>query len=127
MKDYSAECLEHYYHPKHCGTLNAAADNVGTAQVGSVSNGEVVRLQIAVADDGKIEQACFKAQGSCATIAAASFVCDWLQNKSLEDLDKLTVEVIVAALELPSVKIHCALLALDALQGAVADYAQKSG
>lgn len=124
MKDYSDECLEHYYHPKHCGSLDSNTANVGSAQVGSVSNGEVVRLQIAVAEDGKIAHACFKAQGSCATIAAASFVCDWLQGKALEDVKNLSVEVIVSALELPSVKIHCALLALDAVLGAVADYAE---
>lgn len=119
MERYSDSLLKHYYSGDFVGRMNEKDSAVYTGEVGSEEGGEVVRVQIKINDNAIIEDICFKAHGSCATIAAAAFVCEQLKNKSVDEINKLTAEKIVKALEMPKVKIHSALLAIDACKNAI--------
>jgi len=117
-KTYSDEVLTHFYEPKHIGHFCEDAADVSTGTAGSAASGDVVRLQIRV-KDGIVIDACFKAQGTCATIAVASWVANWVIEKSLQQCEALNCAEILQALELTPLRKHSALLVLDALQSAV--------
>jgi len=125
MRHYSEAVWAHYRNPYHAGSLVASAADVGTGQVGSQTQGAVLRLQILVAPDGLIRQAWFKAYGCGATIAAGSLVAQRLEGCTLEEALALDSATFVAALSLPPVKMHCAMLAEDAIKAAVQDYRSK--
>lgn len=122
MSGYSEAVLERYYSPKYCGCLEADNETVRTGQVGTADNGEVIRLQLQVGKDGTIAKICFKAHGSCATIAAAMWVCEQLDQQPLAAIDTLTHQALIEALDLPNTKLHSALLAIDAAKAAKADH-----
>jgi len=125
---YSEKVLEHFKHPKNVGTLNKDAKNVGTGLVGAPECGDVMRLQIEVDDTtGLIRDAKFKTFGCGSAIASSSLATEWLKGKSLEDAMKIDNMDIVEELALPPVKIHCSVLAEDAIKAAIADYHQKNG
>ncbi|HAW44986.1 MAG TPA: Fe-S cluster assembly scaffold IscU [Sutterella sp.] len=124
---YSDKVLEHYEHPKNVGTLDKNADNVGTGMVGAPACGDVMRLQIQVSEDGVIEDAKFKTYGCGSAIASSSLVTEWVKGKTVDEALELTNEAIAEELALPPVKIHCSILAEDAIKAAVADYKSKQG
>lgn len=121
---YTKEVLDHYHHSKNVGSLDSKNPNVGTGMVGAPACGDVMKLQIQV-KDGHIEQVAFKTFGCGSAIASASYVTELLKGKSLEDAEKIRNTNIAEALSLPPVKIHCSVLAEDAVKGAIADYRQK--
>ena len=123
--NYSAEVLAHYRNPKNAGSLDPNAPDVGTGQVGTREQGAVVRLQIQVDDNARIEQARFKAYGCGCTIAAASLAADWLQDKTLDAAAELNSAAIVQQLSLPPIKMYCAMLAEDAITAASTNYRNK--
>ncbi len=116
--------MEHYLHPRNVGSFDPQDARVGTALVGSPDLGQVLKLQIRV-QGATIESACFRAFGCGAAIAAASLTTQWLQGRSLEQALAIRSQDIVQALDLPPLKLHCALLAQDAIQAAVSDYTAK--
>ncbi len=125
---YSDKVLEHFKHPKNVGTLNKDSKNVGTGLVGAPECGDVMRLQIEVDDvTGVIRDAKFKTFGCGSAIASSSLATEWLKGKSLDDAMKIDNMDIVEELALPPVKIHCSVLAEDAIKAAIADYQQKNG
>ena len=124
---YSEKLMDHYEHPRNVGTLDKNADNVGTGMVGAPACGDVMRLQIQVNDEGVIEDAKFKTYGCGSAIASSSLVTEWVKGKSLDEAMKLSNEQIAEELALPPVKIHCSILAEDAIKAAIADYRQKQG
>ena len=124
---YSEKLMDHYEHPRNVGTLDKNADNVGTGMVGAPACGDVMRLQIQVNDQGVIEDAKFKTYGCGSAIASSSLVTEWVKGKSLDEAMKLSNEQIAEELALPPVKIHCSILAEDAIKAAIADYRQKQG
>lgn len=125
---YSDKVLEHFKHPKNVGTLNKDAKNVGTGLVGAPECGDVMRLQIEVDDvTGVIRDAKFKTFGCGSAIASSSLATEWLKGKSLDDAMKIDNMDIVEELALPPVKIHCSVLAEDAIKAAIADYQKKNG
>jgi len=113
MLQYSDDVLERYYDSKYVGMMDASDPDVRTGQAGTPESGEVVRIQMKVNAQGIIEVICFKAHGSCATIAAAAYVCEQLHGQPVSQIDCLSAEGIVNALNLPKVKVHSALLAID--------------
>ncbi len=117
-KTYSSEVLTHFYEPQHIGHFCEDAPDVYTVTAGKEASGDVVRLQIRV-KDGVVIDACFKAQGTCATIAVASWVSGWVIEKSLQQCETLSCADILQALELTPLRKHCALLVLDALHSAI--------
>ncbi|WP_345798131.1 iron-sulfur cluster assembly scaffold protein [Castellaniella sp. MT123] len=121
---YGPQVLDHYLHPRHVGSLDPQDAQVGTALVGSPELGQVLKLQIRLRD-GTIESACFRAFGCGAAIAAGSLATEWLQGRSLDQALAIRSQDFVQALDLPPAKLHCALLAEDAIRGAVTDYTQK--
>ena len=125
---YSDKVLEHFKHPKNVGTLNKDAKNVGTGLVGAPECGDVMRLQIEVDDvTGVIRDAKFKTFGCGSAIASSSLATEWLKGKSLDDAMKIDNMDIVEELALPPVKIHCSVLAEDAIKAAIKDYQEKNG
>ena len=124
---YSEKLMDHYEHPRNVGTLDKNADNVGTGMVGAPACGDVMRLHIQVNDQGVIEDAKFKTYGCGSAIASSSLVTEWVKGKSLDEAMKLSNEQIAEELALPPVKIHCSILAEDAIKAAIADYRQKQG
>lgn len=121
--NYSATLIDHCDNPRHVGSFDRTDPAVGTAMVGTPASGEVIKLQIRVdAATGRISAACFRAQGSGATIAAGSLVAEWLACKTLDEALRIDNQQIARALELPPLKLHCAMLAEDAIQAAVQDY-----
>ena len=124
---YSDKVLEHFKHPKNVGTLNKDSKNVGTGLVGAPECGDVMRLQIEVDDvTGVIRDAKFKTFGCGSAIASSSLATEWLKGKSLDDAMKIDNMDIVEELALPPVKIHCSVLAEDAIKAAIADYQKKN-
>jgi nitrogen fixation NifU-like protein len=121
---YGPQVLDHYLHPRHVGSFDPQDPRVGTALVGSPALGQVLKLQIRV-QGSAIESACFRAFGCGAAIAAGSLAADWLQGRSLDQALDIRSQDIVQALDLPPAKLHCALLAQDAIRAVVADYAHK--
>ena len=122
---YSEKLIDHYEHPRNVGTLDQKADNVGTCMVGAPACGDVMRLQIQVNDQGVIEDAKFKTYGCGSAIASSSLVTEWVKGKTLDEAGALTNAEIAEELALPPVKIHCSILAEDAIKAAISDYRSK--
>ena len=124
---YSEKVLDHFKSPRNVGTLNKDAKNVGTGLVGAPECGNVMRLQIEVdAATGLISDAKFKTFGCGSAIASSSLATEWLKGKSLDDAMRIDNMDIVEELALPPVKIHCSVLAEDAIKAAIADYQSKN-
>ena len=122
---YSEKVIDHYQNPKNVGTLDKSKSNVGTGLVGAPECGDVMRLQIEV-NDNVITDAKFKTFGCGSAIAASSLATDWLKGMTLEDAVKLDNMELVEELNLPPVKIHCSVLAEDAIKSAINDYRKKN-
>lgn len=122
---YSQKVLDHYENPRNVGTLDKDADNIGTGMVGAPACGDVMRLQIMVDTNGIITDAKFKTYGCGSAIASSSLVTEWVKGKTLDEALTIKNSHIAEELELPPVKIHCSVLAEDAIQSAVADYRAK--
>ncbi len=122
---YSEKLVDHYETPRNVGTLDEKADNVGTGMVGAPACGDVMRLQILVNDQGIIEDAKFKTYGCGSAIASSSLVTAWVKGKTLQEAEQLTNAQIAEELALPPVKIHCSILAEDAIKAAINDYRHK--
>ena len=124
---YSEKVLEHFKHPKNVGTLDKSKSNVGTGLVGAPECGDVMRLQIEVdAETGVIKDAKFKTFGCGSAIASSSLATEWLKGKTIEEAQAIDNMDIVEELALPPVKIHCSVLAEDAIKGAIKDYQDKN-
>ena len=121
---YSKEVLEHYEKPRNIGSLDNRSKSVGTGLVGAPECGDVMKLQIEV-EDNKIVDAKFKTFGCGSAIASSSLVTEWVKGKTLEEAHKLKNTKIVKELSLPPVKIHCSVLAEDAIKAAISDYKTK--
>jgi Fe-S cluster assembly scaffold IscU len=124
---YSEKVIDHYQNPKNVGTLDKSSKNVGTGLVGAPECGDVMRLQIEVDDAGTITDAKFKTFGCGSAIASSSLATEWLKGKSVDEALKIDNMDIVEELNLPPVKIHCSVLAEDAIKAAINDYRQKNG
>ena len=124
---YSDKLIEHYEKPRNVGTLDKNDANVGTGLVGAPACGDVMKLQIKVSEDGIIEDAKFKTFGCGSAIASSSLVTEWVKGKSIEEAGTIKNTQIAEELALPPVKIHCSVLAEDAIKAAIADYKQKKG
>ncbi|AKX45686.1 scaffolding protein [Thiopseudomonas alkaliphila] len=124
---YSDKVLDHYENPRNVGKLDDSAENVGTGMVGAPACGDVMRLQIQVGDNGVIEDAKFKTYGCGSAIASSSLATEWMKGKTLEEAEQIKNTTIAEELALPPVKIHCSVLAEDAIKAAVRDYKQKKG
>ena len=122
---YSEKLLDHYENPRNVGTLDKDDENVGTGMVGAPACGDVMRLQIKVNDEGVIEDAKFKTYGCGSAIASSSLVTEWVKGKSVEDAAKISNAQIAEELALPPVKIHCSILAEEAIKAAIDDYKSK--
>ena len=122
---YSDKVLDHYENPRNVGVLDKDAKNVGTGMVGAPACGDVMRLQIQVSDDGLIENAVFKTYGCGSAIASSSLVTEWMKGKTLDEAKAIKNMDIAEELALPPVKIHCSVLAEDAISAAVEDYISK--
>jgi len=123
---YSDKVLEHYERPRNVGSLDSGSDDVGTGLVGAPECGDVMKLQIKVDDDGVIADAKFKTFGCGSAIAASSLATDWVRGKSINEAEELSNVDIVEELSLPPVKIHCSVLAEDAIKAAISDYKSKN-
>ena len=124
---YSDKVIDHYENPRNVGTFDKDDSSVGTGMVGAPACGDVMRLQIKVNDEGIIEDAKFKTYGCGSAIASSSLITEWVKGKSLDDALAIKNSEIAEELELPPVKIHCSILAEDAVKAAVADYKKKKG
>ena len=124
---YSDKVLDHYENPRNVGALDKNDPHVGTGMVGAPACGDVMKLQIRVGDDGVIEDAKFKTYGCGSAIASSSLVTEWLKGKTLDQAMAIKNSDIAEELALPPVKIHCSVLAEDAIKAAIADLKQKSG
>ncbi|WP_415770534.1 Fe-S cluster assembly scaffold IscU [Neisseria sp. CP9] len=122
---YSDKVIDHYENPRNVGTFDKNDESVGTGMVGAPACGDVMRLQIKVNDDGIIEDAKFKTYGCGSAIASSSLITEWVKGKSLDDALAIKNSEIAEELELPPVKIHCSILAEDAVKAAVADYRKR--
>jgi nitrogen fixation protein NifU and related proteins len=122
---YSDKVLDHYENPRNVGSLDKSDPHVGTGMVGAPACGDVMKLQIRVNDDGIIEDAKFKTYGCGSAIASSSLVTEWLKGKSLDQAAEIKNSAIAEELALPPVKIHCSVLAEDAIKAAVADLKAK--
>ncbi|MCM1129888.1 MAG: iron-sulfur cluster assembly scaffold protein [Alistipes senegalensis] len=127
MTTYSEKIQDHFENPRHAGAFDKSTPCVGTGTAGSPEIGQVTRLQIQVTPQGKIEEARFKTYGCPAAIASSSLAAEWITGKTLEEALALTTTEIARELALPAAKIHCAILAEDALKAAIADYRQHHG
>ena len=124
---YSDKVLDHYENPRNVGSLDKNDPHVGTGMVGAPACGDVMKLQIKVSDDGVIEDAKFKTYGCGSAIASSSLVTDWLKGKTLDQASEIKNSAIAEELALPPVKIHCSVLAEDAIKSAIADLKSKQG
>jgi nitrogen fixation NifU-like protein len=122
---YSEKVIDHYENPRNVGTLDKEDPNVGTGLVGAPACGDVMRLQIKVSDDGVIEDAKFKTFGCGSAIASSSLATEWLKGKSVDEAQGIKNTMIVKELNLPPVKVHCSVLAEDAIKSAIEDFKQK--
>jgi nitrogen fixation protein NifU and related proteins len=123
---YGKKVLDHYENPRNVGVLDKDANNVGTGMVGAPACGDVMRLQIQVNDDGVIEEAKFKTYGCGSAIASSSLLTEWVKGKTLDEASQIKNTEIVEELELPPVKIHCSVLAEDAIKAAINDLKSKT-
>jgi nitrogen fixation NifU-like protein len=124
---YSDKVIDHYTNPRNVGTLDKSNSKVGTGLVGAPECGDVMRLQIQVDDNNMITDAKFKTFGCGSAIASSSLATEWLKGKSIDDAMKIDNMDIVEELALPPVKIHCSVLAEDAIKAAINDYRVKNG
>lgn len=122
---YSEKVIDHYENPRNVGTFDKEASDIGTGMVGAPACGDILRLQIKVNDAGIIEDARFKAYGCGSAIASSSLITEWVKGKSLEEAGAIKNSDIAEELELPPVKVHCSILAEDAIKAAIADYKEK--
>jgi len=122
---YSEKVIDHYENPRNVGKMDAADSHVGTGMVGAPACGDVMRLQIKVSDDGVIEDAKFKTYGCGSAIASSSLVTEWVKGMTLDQAAELKNAQIAEELARPPVKIHCSVLAEDAIKAAVEDYRNK--
>ena len=122
---YSDKVLDHYENPRNVGSMSAEEEEVGTGMVGAPACGDVMKLQIKVGKDGIIEDAKFKTYGCGSAIASSSLVSEWVKGKTLDEALEIKNTQIAEELALPPVKIHCSILAEDAIKAAVADYRSK--
>jgi nitrogen fixation NifU-like protein len=122
---YSNKVIDHYENPRNVGTLDKEDPNVGTGLVGAPACGDVMRLQIKVSDDGIIEDAKFKTFGCGSAIASSSLATEWLKGKTVEEAGTIKNTQIVQELNLPPVKVHCSVLAEDAIKSAIEDFKRK--
>jgi nitrogen fixation NifU-like protein len=123
---YSEKVIDHYDNPRNVGKLDAEDGAVGTGMVGAPACGDVMRLQIKVSSDGVIEDAKFKTYGCGSAIASSSLLTEWVKGKNLEEAGSIKNTDISKELSLPPVKIHCSVLAEDAIKAAIADYRSKN-
>ena len=124
---YSDKVLDHYENPRNVGSMDKGDPKVGTGMVGAPACGDVMRLQIQVGEDGVIEDAKFKTYGCGSAIASSSLLTEWVKGKTLEEALKIKNSEIAAELALPPVKVHCSVLAEDAIKAAIRDYSEKQG
>ena len=124
---YSENVIDHYENPRNVGKMNAEDPDVGTGMVGAPACGDVMRLQIKVNEQGVIEDAKFKTYGCGSAIASSSLATEWMKGKTLDEAETIKNTQLAEELALPPVKIHCSVLAEDAIKAAVRDYKQKKG
>ena len=124
---YDKKVIDHFENPRNVGSLDKESDSVGTGLVGAPACGDVMKLQIQVSDDGIIEEAKFKTFGCLSAIASSSLVTEWIKGKKLDEAAALKNSDIAEELCLPPVKIHCSVLAEDAIREAIEDYKAKQG
>lgn len=122
---YSEKVIDHYENPRNVGSMDKDDTNIGTGMVGAPACGDVMRLQIKVTDDGVIEDAKFKTYGCGSAIASSSLLTEWVKGKTLDEAGQIKNTEIADELELPPVKIHCSVLAEDAIKAAIDDYKNK--
>ncbi len=122
---YSNKVIDHYENPRNVGTLDKEDPNVGTGLVGAPACGDVMRLQIKVSDEGVIEDAKFKTFGCGSAIASSSLATEWLKGKTVDEANTIKNTMIVQELNLPPVKVHCSVLAEDAIKSAIEDFKRK--
>jgi nitrogen fixation NifU-like protein len=122
---YSNKVIDHYENPRNVGTLDKDDPNVGTGLVGAPACGDVMRLQIKVSDEGVIEDAKFKTFGCGSAIASSSLATEWLKGKTVDEANTIRNTMIVQELNLPPVKVHCSVLAEDAIKSAIEDFRRK--
>ena len=123
---YQKKVIDHFENPRNVGTLDKDDLSVGTGLVGAPACGDVMRLQIKVNSEGVIEDAKFKTFGCGSAIASSSLVTEWVKNRKIEDAEKITNQEIVEELSLPPVKVHCSVLAEDAVKSAIEDWKKKN-
>jgi nitrogen fixation NifU-like protein len=124
---YSDKVLDHYENPRNVGSFDKADTSVGTGMVGAPACGDVMKLQIKVGADGVIEDARFKTYGCGSAIASSSLLTEWVKGKTLEEASEIKNSQIAEELALPPVKVHCSVLAEDAIKAAISDYQGKTG
>src|SRR5438045_2005318 len=124
---YSDKVIDHYENPRNVGSFEKSDESIGTGMVGAPACGDVMKLQIKVGADGRIEDARFKTYGCGSAIASSSLVTEWVKGKTLDQAASIKNTQIAQELSLPPVKIHCSILAEDAIKAAVADYQKKHG
>ncbi len=124
---YGKKVLDHYENPRNVGSMDKGDSQVGTGMVGAPACGDVMKLQIRVNDNGVIEDAKFKTYGCGSAIASSSLLTEWVRGKTLEEAGQIRNSDIAEELALPPVKIHCSVLAEDAIQAAISDYQEKQG
>ena len=122
---YSDKVIDHYENPRNVGNMDKDDAQVGTGMVGAPACGDVMRLQIKVSDEGVIEDAKFKTYGCGSAIASSSLLTEWVKGKTLDEAQQIKNSEIAEELELPPVKVHCSVLAEDAIKAAIDDYKQK--
>ncbi|MFC0309090.1 Fe-S cluster assembly scaffold IscU [Gallibacterium melopsittaci] len=123
---YSEKVIDHYENPRNVGSFDKKDPTVGSGMVGAPACGDVMQLQIKVNDNGIIEDAKFKTYGCGSAIASSSLITEWVKGKSLDEAQAIKNSDIAAELELPPVKVHCSILAEDAIKAAIADYKAKN-
>ena len=124
---YSDKLIDHYENPRNIGSLDKNAEDVGTGLVGAPACGDVMRLQLRISDEGVIQDAKFKTFGCGSAIASSSLVTEWVKGKTVDEAATIKNTQIAEELALPPVKIHCSILAEDAIKAAIADYKKKFG
>ncbi|MBF0803266.1 MULTISPECIES: Fe-S cluster assembly scaffold IscU [Neisseria] len=124
---YSSKVIDHYENPRNVGSFDKNDESVGTGMVGAPACGDVMKLQIKVNGQGVIEDAKFKTYGCGSAIASSSLITEWVKGKSLDEALAIKNSEIAEELELPPVKVHCSILAEDAIKAAVSDYKKKNG
>ena len=123
---YSKKLLDHYENPRNVGSMDKENKDVGTGLVGAPACGDVMKLQIKVGDEGVIEDAKFKTFGCGSAIASSSLITEWVKGKNIDEANKIKNTEIANHLALPPVKIHCSVLAEDAIKAAISDYKEKN-